>query len=73
MEQQQASSRYSSVYEHYAGKMMKISMSVGVIWAMSSLCLAIILLLVFIQVSIAVKKPQLLNIETSGSMDWRHS
>jgi len=44
-----SSSRYSSVFEHYAGKMMKISMSIGVIWAMSSICLTIILLLVFVQ------------------------
>ena len=41
---------YTSVYDHYSAKMMKLSLSVGVVWAMSSICLSIILVMVFIQV-----------------------
>lgn len=40
---------YSSVHDHYANKMMRISLSVGVLWAMSSICLSILLVLVFLQ------------------------
>ena len=51
MEGQQAHSKpgYSSVHDHYANKMMRISLSVGVLWAMSSICLSILLVLVFLQ------------------------
>ena len=41
---------YTSVYDHYSAKMMKLSLSLGVVWAMSSICLSIILVMVFIQV-----------------------
>lgn len=40
---------YSSVHDHYANKMMRISLSVGVVWAMASICLSILLVLVFLQ------------------------
>jgi len=42
-------SSYRSVYDHYGGKMMRISLSVGVIWSMASICLTILLVLVFLQ------------------------
>jgi len=40
---------YSSVHDHYASKMMRISMSVGVVWAMASICLSILVVVVFLQ------------------------
>lgn len=41
---------YTNVYDHYASKMMRISLNVGVIWAVASICLSIILATVFLQV-----------------------
>ena len=41
---------YTNVYDHYASKMMRISLNVGVIWAVASICLSIILVTVFLQV-----------------------
>lgn len=40
---------YTNVYDHYASKMMRISLNVGVIWAVASICLSIILATVFLQ------------------------
>lgn len=45
-----AKQRYTNVYDHYASKMMRISLNVGVIWAVASICLSIILATVFLQV-----------------------
>ena len=44
------SKHYHSVSHHYSTKMMRTSLAVGVIWAVASLCLAVIVGLVFIQV-----------------------
>jgi hypothetical protein len=41
---------YHSVSHHYSTKMMRTSLAVGVVWAVASLCLAIITGLVFMQV-----------------------
>ena len=45
---------YTNVYDHYASKMMRISLNVGVIWAVASICLSIILAVVFLQVRIRI-------------------
>ena len=45
---------YTNVYDHYASKMMRISLNVGVIWAVASICLSIILTVVFLQVRIRI-------------------
>ena len=41
---------YTNVYDHYASKMMRVCLNVGVIWAVASICLSIILVTVFLQV-----------------------
>ena len=41
---------YTNVFDHYASKMMRISLNMGVIWAVGSICLSIILTIVFLQV-----------------------
>jgi len=47
MEQRQG--YYSSVRHHYSTKMMRISLAVGVVWGVATLCLAIITALVLMQ------------------------
>ena len=41
---------YPSVQSHYAAKMMRLALSVGVVWGVASTCLAILLVTVFLQV-----------------------
>ena len=48
MEHKQA---YHSVRHHYSTKMMRTSLAVGVVWGVASICLAICIGLVFMQVS----------------------
>ena len=48
-EQRHVKPGYSSVHDHYANKMMRYSLSVGVVWAMASICLTILLVVVFLQ------------------------
>ena len=41
---------YPSVQSHYAAKMVRLALSVGVVWGVASTCLAILLVTVFLQV-----------------------
>ena len=62
---------YPSVQSHYAAKMMRLALSVGVVWGVASTCLAILLVTVFLQVGCCSAAGGVYD--AAGPVDGRHA